>query len=48
MMALVALVLLIACTNVALLIRCTGRQREFAIRIATGASSVRILRRAKA
>jgi len=46
MMALVGLVLLIACTNVALLIlaKCSARQREFAIRIAIGASSSRILR----
>src|SRR5581483_6794566 len=46
MMALVGLVLLIACTNVALLIlaKCSAREREFAIRIATGASSSRILR----
>ncbi len=46
MMALVGLVLVIACTNVALLIvtRCAARQREFAIRIATGARPSRILR----
>jgi len=46
MMTLVGLVLLIACTNVTLLIltRCAARQREFAIRIVTGASSARILR----
>ena len=46
MMALVGLVLLIACTNVALLVvaRNTVRQREFAVRMAVGARPSRLLR----